>query len=269
METKQLTPVDSLKKSLTAMRSQFEMALPKHISVDKFVRVLQTAISTNPALVTADRNSLMAACMKASQDGLLPAGREAALVTFNSKDGPPKVQYMPMIAGILKKVRNSGELKSITSQLVYKNDKFKYYVDGDGEHIIHEPNLFSDRGHLIGVYALATTKDEGIYIEVLTMTDVEKVKNSSRSKSTGPWAGDFASEMIKKSALRRLSKRLPMSTDLEQALSDDDKDEFVNDQPAQSSPQSEQQDDVIDVSPAPDVKKSKLETIVEASEVPI
>lgn len=271
--SKELTPVDSLKRSLTQMRGQFEMALPKHIDVDRFVRVLQTAISTNPALVSADRNSLMAAVMRASQDGLLPDSRESALVTFKTKDGPEKVQYMPMIAGILKKIRNSGELQTITSQLVYTNDKFRYYVDGTGEHIEHEPNLFSDRGPLIGVYALATTKDGGLYVEVLTMADVEKVKNASRSKSFGPWAGDFASEMIRKTAIRRLSKRLPMSSDLDQTLSDDDKEEFVHDtpksQPQQSSQQTEPADEPIDVSPEPQPKKSKLETIVEASEVPI
>jgi hypothetical protein len=43
--------------------------------------------------------------VKLAQDGLLPDGREAAVVMFGNK-----AQAMPMIAGILKKVRQSGEV---------------------------------------------------------------------------------------------------------------------------------------------------------------
>lgn len=261
-ETKPLQPVDVLKKTLSQMKSQFEMALPKHIDVDRFVRVLQTGISQNPNLVKANRESLLAACMSLAQQGLIPDGKEAALVPFGDKITP-----MPMVAGLLKKIRNSGELKSITAQVVYKNDKFRYWVDLNGEQIQHEPNFFDDRGPAIGVYALATTKDGGLYVEVMTNADVEKIKKSSRSAGSGPWV-TFAEEMMKKSAIRRLAKRLPMSTDIEQTLSSDDERDFINDEPTVFVP-AEQQGDVIDVSPEPQPKKSKLETIVEASEVPI
>jgi recombination protein RecT len=154
--------------------------------------------------------------MKAAQAGLLPDGREAALVMFGEK-----VQYMPMIAGILKLVRNSGELSSISSQIVHKNDPFEFFVDGDGEHLKHTPLIFGDRGEKIGVYALAKTKDGAVYIEVMTKDQVMAVKGVSRSKN-GPWSGPFADEMWRKTVVRRLSKRLPMSTDLEQALHVDD-----------------------------------------------
>jgi recombination protein RecT len=261
--SKELTSVDSLKRTLTSMATQFKAALPPHIPHERFVRVIQTAISQNPALVKADRTSFLSACMRLAEKGLEPNGADAALVMFGEKVTP-----MVMIAGLLRLIRNSGELKSITSQLVYKNDKFKYYVDSEGEHIEHEPNLFSDRGDMIGCYAIARTNDNGIYIEVMTMADIEKIKKSSRSAGSGPWVSWF-DQMAKKSVLRRLAKRLPSSTDIEQVLSDDDKAEFVNDQPAQASQQPEQQDDAIDVSPAPEAKKSKLEKIVEASEVPI
>ena len=79
---------------------------------------------------------------------------------------------MSMVGGILKKVRNSGELSSITAQIVYENDEFNYYIDADGEHISHRPNMFGDRGKRIGAYALAKTKDGAIYVEVMT----EKLK---------------------------------------------------------------------------------------------
>ena len=214
-----LAPIDELKKNLTmpAMKEQFKAALPPHIDVDKFTRVLMTAISGNRALVEADRSSLYSACLKCAADGLLPDGREAAIVSYGSQ-----AAYLPMVGGILKKVRNSGELSMITSQVVHRNDDFRYWVDEGGEHINHEPNLFEDRGEPIMVYALAKTKDGGVYIEVMTKKDVEAIKKVSKGAAKGPWAGAFEFEMWRKSVIKRLSKRLPMSTDIDQTIHADD-----------------------------------------------
>lgn len=219
--SKQITPVQEVKSTLEKMSSQFKMALPKHIPVEKFVRVAQTAILNNKDLVHANRVSLMAACVKSAESGLLPDGKESALVTFKDKSGTPHATFMPMVGGILKLVRNSGELKSISSQVVYKNDQFKYWVDESGEHINHQPELFADRGDAIGVYAIAVLKDGGVYIEVMTKDQIAAIKNVSRGKS-GPWSGPFETEMWRKSAIKRLAKRLPLSTDIEMALSADD-----------------------------------------------
>lgn len=214
--SKALTPIEDLRRNLKALEPQFKMALPAHVTVERFTRIIVTAIQTSPSLLNANRASLYAACMKAAQDGLLPDGKDAALVPFKDT-----VQYMPMVSGILKKVRNSGELASITSQIVHKNDTFKYWIDSNGEHLEHSPNMFEERGPVQGVYALAKMKDGSVYIEVLTMSQVEQVKKVSRSKDSGPW-GSFPEEMMKKTAIRRLSKRLPMSTDLEIVIKRDD-----------------------------------------------
>lgn len=219
--SKQLTPAQAVKNDLARMKDQFKSALPNHISPEKFVRTIQTAVGTSPTLVAATKQSLFASAMKAAQDGLLPDGKEAAIVTFKDKSGNQIANYMPMVSGILKKVRNSGELSSITSQIIHKNDVFKFYVDDDGEHLKHEPEMFGDRGEAIGVYALAKTKDGAVYIEVMNADEVKKIQNVSRGKN-GPWSGPFASEMWKKSAIKRLAKRLPMSTDLEFTMRADD-----------------------------------------------
>lgn len=252
-----MSNLELLKKDIQVLTPQFALALPKHIPAEKFSRVLMTAVSSTPALVESDRKTLFASCMKAAQDGLLPDGREAAIVTYKNKTGGTIAQYMPMIAGILKKVRNSGELASITAQVVHRNDKFRFYVDSDGEHLEHEPNLFSDRGDKIGVYALAKTKDGAIYIEVLTTHQVDSIKQVSRAQN-GPWSGPFADEMWKKSAIRRLSKRLPMSTDIDSVVHADD--ELFNSEKEESI-------QVAEAQPAPITKKKKkFETIIESSE---
>lgn len=222
--TKELSKTDALKQSVLAMKDQFRMTLPNHIPVERFIRTIQTAIMSNPKIATAERNSFFKACMNAASDGLLPDGKEAAIVPFNSKAGV-MCTYMPMTAGILKKVRNSGELASITSQLVYSEDKFDYWIDSKGEHLEHRPNLFatSGRGEVVGAYALATTTSGAVYIEVMTIDQLEQVRNSSRAKDSGPWK-DWASEMYRKTVIKRLAKRLPMSTDVELVIRREDED---------------------------------------------
>ena len=77
--------------------------------------------------------------MKAAQDALLPDGREGALVIYRTKlrtnDGQERwvdaVQWMPMVWGLMKKARNSGEIASITAHVVYRHDHFKLRLGDD------------------------------------------------------------------------------------------------------------------------------------------
>lgn len=214
--SKEISKREEIRKSLDALAPQFKMALPSHIPVEKFTRAINTAIANNPSILEADRTSLFAACMKSAEMGLFANGRDAALVPFGNK-----VNFMPMIAGVLKLIRNSGELSTIMAENVYENDDFTYYVDSDGPHLHHKPEMFSDRGKFKGVYALAKMKDGSVYIEVMGVDQINSVKKASRSPDKGPWS-TFPEEMNKKACLRRLAKRLPLSTDVDEALRKDD-----------------------------------------------
>lgn len=211
-----LKPVDEVRQNLNRMEGQFRLALPPHVDPQKFIRVAMTAIQNNAELLNANRHSLFNACMRAAQDGLLPDGREAALVIFKGI-----VQYMPMVGGILKKLRNSGELDSIHPEVVKHGDKFAYWVDNNGPHLEHKPELFGERGNILGVYCVARTKDGGVYIEAMTHDQVEKVRSVSRAKDNGPWV-TWWEEQAKKTVIRRLSKRLPASSDVEKSWEAED-----------------------------------------------
>jgi recombination protein RecT len=215
----EITPYEAMKVTLHKMTAEFNAALPPQIPVDKFIRTTLTAISMNPELLQADRKSLLGSAMKAAQDGLLLDGREAAPVIFRTKDKGPVVQYMPMIGGILKKMRNSGELASIGAHVVYDKDLFQYEL-GDDERIVHKPYLGTERGQPIAVYAIAKTKDGAVYREVMSVADVEKVRGASRASNSGPWV-QWWDEMARKTVIRRIAKRLPSSADLEQVLAND------------------------------------------------
>lgn len=206
-ERRPASPIQVLRDNLTQMQPELKMALPQHVTVEKFSRVAMTAIQNNPDLLNCDRKSLFGAIVRLAQDGLLPDGREAALVKFGQQ-----VQAMPMIAGVLKKIRQSGDVSKVSAQVVYENDHFvvKYGFDEDVEH--SPPALDKERGKPIGAYATAVLKDGSRLLEVMSLEEIEKVRNVSRAKGNGPWVSWWG-EMARKTVMRRLSKRLPMSTD--------------------------------------------------------
>jgi recombination protein RecT len=209
-----VSPIVEVRGAIEKMATQFKAALPAHVPVERFVRTTLTAIQTNPRLLDADRRTLYAAATRAAQMGLLPDGREGAIVDFKGQ-----CQFMPMVAGIMKLVRNSGEISTWSVQAVYENDAFDFEL-GDEERIIHKPAL-ANRGELIAVYSIVTMKDGEKSREVMSVEDVRAIQKRSRSGNSGPWQTDFA-EMAKKTVIRRHSKRLPMSTDLDAILREDD-----------------------------------------------
>ncbi|CAB4140128.1 RecT Recombinational DNA repair protein (RecE pathway) [uncultured Caudovirales phage] len=209
-------PVAVIRQNLDAMAPELVKALPAHVTVERFTRVAMTAIQQQPALINSERAALFGAIVRLAQDGLLPDGREAAIVMFGSK-----AQAMPMIAGILKKVRQSGEVAKLSAQVVHEHDAFevRYGFDEDVHHV--PPPLDRPRGKAIGAYATAVLKDGSRLLEVMSLEEIEKVRKVSRAGQSGPWK-EWWGEMARKTVLRRLSKRLPMSSDLMDAFDRDE-----------------------------------------------
>lgn len=233
-DARQLSPLNQARETITRMQPEFAAALPPQIPVERFVRTTLTAISMQPDLLEADRRTLIAAAMKAAQDGLLPDGREAAFVIFRGKAGPA-VQYMPMISGLLKKLRNSNELESFAAHVVYERDVFEYEL-GDNERIAHKPYLDGDRGKPKAAYAIARLRTGGVLREVMSVEDIEKVRSVSRARESGPWV-QWWGEMARKTVSRRLIKRLPSSSDdLARVLEHDDETNDLSMKPATLAP---------------------------------
>lgn len=207
-KTTAIAPIDELRGSLLKMSGEFSKVLPSHITPDKFVRTLVTAIQNMPALLDCDRRSLYNACMAAATDGLLPDSRDGVIVPFAGK-----ARWMIMVAGICRKVRNSGEIGDIDAQVVYENDSYEAWIDEKGRHF-KWTKARGNRGNPILTFAYALGRDGTFYFEEVSEDDMVKIEAMARAKDS-PWKGPFRDEMKRKSALRRLAKyRLPSSTDL-------------------------------------------------------
>lgn len=204
------------------MKAEIAKALPKDIDPDRFIRTVITVVQMNPALLDADRRSLFGSCMRAAQDGLIPDGREAVLNIYNTKakgaDGRdvwvPTVQYLPMVRGILKIMRNTGDVLKVDAAAVYEKDQFAF-KRGDDPKIEHEPYLGADDpGQIIAAYVIVKLENGEIQREVMPRRDIEKVRAASKSGDgvNSPWT-KWYDQMAIKGVIKRVAKLLPSSYD--------------------------------------------------------
>lgn len=213
------------KNEIALLEPDLKKMLPPSLPSDKFIRTVQTAIAINPDIAEADKTSVLSSCMKAAADGLVLDGREAALTIYNSKqkDGSFKkvAQYIPMVAGIIKRVRNSGEVARLNAFVVHENDKF-HVAYGLDMTLTHEPN-FANPGKAIGAYAVCSFKDGEKDFEFMSLQQIENIRSRSKSGEHGPWKTDW-SEMARKTVIRRLAKRLPVDSDIASVVQHVDED---------------------------------------------
>jgi recombination protein RecT len=206
---------DDNKHPLVAFRGKFEMrrseliaALPPGTSADAFIRAVMTSAQINPDILACNFASIWNACMKACREGLLPDGIEAALVPYKTS-----ATYVPMYQGQMRNFRRSGKFKWIDADLVRKGEVFEYWKTQDGVHFKHAPGEDHD-APVVRVYAIATTTDGTSFVAVLRIEEIEKIKRKSpNTRPDGPWQ-QWEEWMMKKTAIKQLSKMLPTLRDL-------------------------------------------------------
>ena len=205
------------------IKAQMALALPKHMTSDRLARIALTEIRKVPTLAKCDQTSFLGAIMQCAQLGLEPGGAlgHAYLLPFeNRKKGITEVQFIVGYRGMIDLARRSGQIVSLTARTVHENDEFSYQY-GLNEDLKHVPAT-GDRGALQYVYAVAKLKDGGVQFEVMSRSDVDKVRAQSKAGNYGPWQTHY-DEMAKKTVIRRLFKYLPVSIELATAVTMDEK----------------------------------------------
>ena len=224
----------SLQQLLDASKHQIAMALPRHMDADRMIRVAITAVQKQPLLAKCTQMSIIGCVIEASQLGLYPDGilGDAYLVPYwNSKAGGYLAQLQPGYRGLINLARRSGQVSAVYSEPVYACDKFKIEL-GTAHTIEHVPNYDdAQRGvdkdedgiplGLRGVYAVVNFKDGTSDFEYMPLFQILKIRDNSKSKNregdvVGPWVSHFE-EMARKTPIRRLAKRLPLSPEFQKA----------------------------------------------------
>lgn len=217
--SQQLTVMGQICKTLDTMQGSLTTDLHgTGINPDRFIATAKTAIQTHvqkDKLEKADRNSLYLAIKKAATDGLMPDNREAALVVYGDQ-----VQYQPMVQGLVKLARQSGDIISISSEVVYSNDTFKLDFNMDGIDFCHSPCWTGDRGEPILVWATVKLKSGETMARAYPKKRIDQIASRSKQSSNySPTQGKDWEEFWRKAAIRNILKYAPKSTQLEKVLS--------------------------------------------------
>jgi recombination protein RecT len=214
------------------MRKQFALALPSvGLTPERFSRVATTALLRNPNLAKCDQPSFMKCLLELAQMGLEPNGRDAHLIPRNKKikgeRGRPdqwvtECTFIVDYKGLIGLIRRSGEITSIKAVPVHEEDEF---VENWNEVIVHRVDRRKPRGKLFAVYSMVTYKDGSRDFEIMSIEEINAVRDRSKSGQDGPWVTDFV-EMAKKTVIRRHSKTLPIAFDAIDAMDKMDREEF-------------------------------------------
>lgn len=225
----QLSPVEAfVSEVLPADRlDDLSRSLPSHIKPAMFQRNLLNAIMINPDLMNHPPGLVFREVSKAAALGLYldPALGEAYIIeSYNYKTKRTEPQLRIGYLGMTKLARQSGEVKQIYAHEVHAKDFFEA-EQGAEKTLIHKPQLFTDRGPIIGYYAVVKFTNGDFDYEPMDVAQVHAIRDRSdgwkayqdkKIKST-PWATDEP-EMSKKTVIRRLTKRMPKSPELADAI---------------------------------------------------
>lgn len=187
-------------------KQKLALALPKHLSADRMVRIAATEIRKNPALLNTTPASFLGAVMQSAQLGLEPGSAlgQAYLVPYGNQ-----CQLILGYRGMIDLARRSGQVLSLSAFAVHEGDEFNYQL-GLHPDIHHVPSCEADRVKkpITFVYAVANLRGGGYQFEVMSRAEVEAVKAKAKSKNI--WNSYFE-QMALKTVIRRLFKYLPVS----------------------------------------------------------
>jgi len=193
---------------------QVRLALPAHMTPDRMVRVMCTAMLRNPKLLDCRQESLVEALMICSQAGIEPDGRNAHLIPYGDK-----VQVIFDYKGLVAIAERNG-VESIYADRVCENDQFEAWVEEGAKKLRHRVDWKKQRGNPYAYYA-SCIRNNRLDYEVMTKDEVDAIRKRSRASGSGPWVTDY-DEMAKKTVLRRMSKRWDLSPEARDAITADD-----------------------------------------------
>ena len=194
-----------------AFRQQVAVALPRHMTVDRMMRVALTALLRTPALANCKVESVARAMLDCSAMGLEPDGRRAHLVPYKDV-----CTLIIDYKGLIELAKRNGDVALWRPVAVKAADKF-CWVNGD---VTHEIDWRKERGELQCVYSHVRTKDGQDDYEVMTLSECKAIQARSPAGRGGPWVSDFEA-MALKTVMRRHAKRLVLSPEFADALDRD------------------------------------------------
>lgn len=213
-----VSPAKSLSDFMEKYKNQIALALPKHISADRMVRLAMTSFSQNKGLQSCDMHSIFASVVVAAQLGLeIGVGGQGYLVPYKGK-----ATFVPGWQGLVDLVSRAGRA-TVWTGAVYEGDKFDWAL-GDNPFVKHQPEGDADNWRQIShVYAIGRVNGSQFpVIEVWTMNRVVRHLNKYNKVGASHYAlkddGANMEMYARKVALLQVLKYMPKSIEVVKAM---------------------------------------------------
>jgi recombination protein RecT len=241
----------ALQDLLVNAESRIAQVLPAHLKADRMISVTMELVSSDSYLAKCEPLSILQGLLEASQLGLLLTKNlgHGYLVPYRNgqlskkyKRDVYEAKFMIGYRGFVDLVLRDGQASTVYSRLVFPGEEFRI-VEGTKHELHHSPKLEGDvaykptggKTHImrygervevpemapnyLGAYAVviyapaASGFPRPPDFEWMPSAEIEKVRKVSRATSEdSPWQ-TWPEEMLKKTPIRRLCKRLKLSPD--------------------------------------------------------
>lgn len=216
-------PEKALKDLIKRMEPAIKKALPSVITPERFMRIVESAISRESKLALCTPDSFLAALMTGAQLGLecnTPLGHAYLIPYFNGKKKCYECQFQIGYKGYIDLANRSGEITQIGAYEICEHDDFSFEL-GLHADIKHHYSLTAPRGKVIGYYGKYNLVNGGSGFEIMTLAEVQKHRDDyCKATEFSPWQTNF-DEMAKKTVLKKALKYAPLKIDTVRALSND------------------------------------------------
>lgn len=238
------TGVKSLEQLVKDSAKELGRSLPEFMRPERIVQIALTCIRQNPELAKCTPASFLGALFVSAQLGLEPIAGNAYILPFNnnkkSLDGRSwikvkEAQFIIGYRGLANLFFRHEKSVQMTWGVVHEKDDFNYQYGTDA-YLKHIPAK-DDRGQVKGFYVIGTLQNGGKPFMYMTLEDCmahgkkhsktyskkidEKTGKEFGFSSSSPWVTNTEA-MCLKTVLIQLSKLLPLSMELQQAISVDE-----------------------------------------------
>jgi recombination protein RecT len=203
---------DSVLVKVNSLNSMGELKLPVDYSPENALKsayliLNDMQVSGKPVLEVCTKESVANALLDMVVQGLSPMKKQCYFIPYGGK-----LTLSKSYTGTMAIAKRVAPIKSITANVVYKNDEFAYATDplsGFKKLVSHKQVLENiDINDIRGAYAVVLFNDGESFIEPMTMKQIETSWLQGATKGNSPAHKNFRDEMCKKTAIGRACKMI-------------------------------------------------------------
>lgn len=178
------------------------LVLPQNYNVANALKSAYLKLSENNLLNT-DKVSLAEALLNMCIQGLNPAKNQCYFINYGGK-----VNMMRSYFGDRTVAINTGLVKDVQANIIFKGDNVDVYYENDYLRVKHTTGWDNMSNEIIGAYAWATMPDGTKRYDIMTLDRIRKSWAMSKNKNDNKLQNQFTDDACKRTVIRHLVKMI-------------------------------------------------------------